>query len=739
MRLQLCGAFRAHPHFIEPILRRAARGSAITDWDPPEWLLEHQIDAAARVGGSLTVFRGAFLADAVGLGKTYVSLAVATRYDRTVVVAPASLVSQWSRAADIVRAEITILSHEALSRGRRVPSSDLIVVDEAHRFRNPHTRRYRRLARDLGHAHLLLVTATPVVNHPRDLASLLRLFLPDNGLAVLGVSSIERAMSDRDYDALAHASTPLIVARSLRVLAGEGPQIPQPVDERIRHPPPLPDRSLDRLIDGVRALRFPGTPDGRATELLRSHLLHRLASSTAACRETLRRHLAYLDRALNAFSRGETVTRSAARHLFGPGDDLQLELTSLLAPRSLVLDTREVFEEEQHRVLGLLKELPTGMHSNPKADCLEAILQGRDTRRTIVFVTAISTALDLATRLRWRRVAVVGGGRAWISSGRVSVEAVLGLFAPRARRAAEPSRMIRVETLLATDLVSEGLDLQDADAIVHYDLPWTPLRLAQRLGRIARLGSEHTSAGVFWFQPAPRLERHLRTAHRLGEKAKWQLRLGVTATSTIGQAQVLNEMFEYRERIGFPAPDTRPAQARVPFSVVHGPLCLLLATRWHLPQGTCRELITVVGDPPKPVKDYRVTHMMKHILCSSPPSATGRAEQPMPTALSLLRSRLRAACSHCRDGETVRLRRVILHHARIAGRQRDHLRIELLDGALDRLAMGLTAGPAGELSDLARRGFPNRALRDWLTRNPIWSATAPACQIEAFICGNGLG
>jgi len=737
--LQLCGAIRTDPRFIESILRRAARGAAITDWDPPEWLLDHQTDAATRVGGSLCVFSGALLADAVGLGKTYVSLAIATRYRRTAVVAPASLVSQWKRAADRVRTPITILSHEALSRGRRVPASNLIVVDEAHRFRNPHTRRYHRLACDLGRAHILLVTATPVVNHPRDLASLLRLFLPDNGLAVLGLTSIERAIADRDYDALAHASTPLIVARSLRVLAGGGPQIPRPVDEQPRHPPPLPGRRLHQLIGDIVELGFPGTPDGRAVQLLRNHLLHRLASSTAACRETLRRHLAYLDRALNAFSRGETITRPAARHLFGPGDDLQLELPSLLAPRFLPLAALEVFEEEQYRVLRLLEELPTGIHSNPKADCLEAILEQREARRTIVFVAAVSTALDLARRLRWRRIAVVGGGRAWISSGRVPVETALSLFAPRARRAAEPGRMIRVATLLATDLVSEGLDLQDADGIVHYDLPWTPLGLAQRLGRVARLGSEHTSASVFWFRPPPALERYLRTAHRLGEKADWQLQLGVSATSTIGRAQVLNQMFEYRERIGFPAPDGGPAQSHVPFSIVHGLPCLLLAAQWHLPGGTCRELITVRGDPPQPVRDYRITHTLKRELCSSPPSLSNGSERLMQTALSVLRSRLRAACSHCCDSETVRLKRTILHHARIAGRRRDRVRIELLDGALDRLAMGLAAGPARELNDLAQSGFPNRALLTWLSRHPVRPSLTPSCQVEGFILGAGLG
>src|SRR5256885_384380 len=58
----------------------AARGPACDTWSPPSWLLPHQVDGAQRIAGSLLAFRGALLADATGLGKTYVALSVATRY-----------------------------------------------------------------------------------------------------------------------------------------------------------------------------------------------------------------------------------------------------------------------------------------------------------------------------------------------------------------------------------------------------------------------------------------------------------------------------------------------------------------------------------------------------------------------------------------------------------------------------------------------------------------------------------
>src|SRR5882724_3801950 len=52
---------------IAAVIGLAARGPACDTWDPPGWLLPHQIDAARRIAGSLLAFRGALLADATGL------------------------------------------------------------------------------------------------------------------------------------------------------------------------------------------------------------------------------------------------------------------------------------------------------------------------------------------------------------------------------------------------------------------------------------------------------------------------------------------------------------------------------------------------------------------------------------------------------------------------------------------------------------------------------------------------
>ena len=77
-----------------------------------------------------------------------------------------------------------------------------------------------------------------------------------------------------------------------------------------------------------------------------------------------------------------------------------------------------------------------------------------------------------------------------------------------------------IDLLLTTDLLSEGVDLQDASVVVHLDVPWTPARLAQRVGRVARLGSAHSRVSVHGLAPPADVAAWLRIADRLRAKAR---------------------------------------------------------------------------------------------------------------------------------------------------------------------------------------------------------------------------
>jgi superfamily II DNA or RNA helicase len=106
-------------------------------------------------------------------------------------------------------------------------------------------------------------------------------------------------------------------------------------------------------------------------------------------------------------------------------------------------------------------------------------------------------------------------------SGAGEKGSVLGRFAPKANpehRCKDPSE--EIATLVTTDVMAEGLNLQDCDKIVNYDLHWNPVRLIQRFGRIDRIGSEYDRVFGFNFLPEAGLERNLGLRHVLRHRIR---------------------------------------------------------------------------------------------------------------------------------------------------------------------------------------------------------------------------
>src|SRR5207244_12871735 len=129
-------------------------------------------------------------------------------------------------------------------------------------------------------------------------------------------------------------------------------------------------------------------------------------------------------------------------------------------------------------------------------------------------------------RLRGHRLAAVTGERGWFGKEPTGREDVLRAFAPRARGAPLPRLALETDVLIATDILSEGLNLQDAVRVIHYDLPWSPARLAQRVGRIDRAGSPHERIETVTFLPPPSLADALAMERRLVTKCRMQSRAG---------------------------------------------------------------------------------------------------------------------------------------------------------------------------------------------------------------------
>ncbi|HEU4700278.1 MAG TPA: DEAD/DEAH box helicase [Gemmatimonadales bacterium] len=509
-----------------------ARALALPERDVPlaEWLRPAQRRPARRVLAALERHGGALLAAPVGSGKTYVALAVATVYARrwprvpVVCLVPAALAPQWRRVAEALGVELVLVSHERASRGRLPPATrrGLVVVDESHRFRNPLTRRYAHVARWLAGRPTLFLSATPVVNRLGDLAAQLRLAVRDDALRAYGTPSLAAAFAD---------APGALAALGHLVVAGEDEQAGALPMRRPRDgagdwtlPP-----AWEALIAEVGRLHLADAPPVAA--LLRGSLLRALASSPAAFAAALRRYQRLLEHARDARAAGRPLGRLALRRLVGDSDQLLLwplldaTLTPTRAPGHAHACAPELAVDDLPRVAALARAADALRGAaDPKAARLAALVA--DGRPTLVFTWARETVRWLRDRLA--ETAPSPGPIAWCTGARAGVgtlplerAAVLGWFAPgRARRAARlPDDVRTPRVLVATDVAAEGLDLQHAGRVVHYDLPWTATRLAQREGRAVRLGSAHPSVEVVCFTPPEPLERRLRQCAILAGKA----------------------------------------------------------------------------------------------------------------------------------------------------------------------------------------------------------------------------
>lgn len=467
--------------------------------EPPDLaiLAPHQRAAVARLRGILDRHGGAVLADDVGLGKSYVAAAVAKAAvaagEEVELIVPAALVAQWTNLQKRFGLDLPVRSHDALLRADLLPRpGGLIIVDEAHRFRNPATKRYRSLALRVIGKKLLLVTATPVCNGAHDLAALLRLIVPDDAVRLRGVESIGRAFAEERFDQLAVIVEELVVRRDRRALTPRL-QFGSMRREIVKFP-----ASTEVVRSELDALRFPLIAAAGDVPLLRGLLQRRLESSRAALLDSLRRQRRFYCRAREALREGRNLSKRDYRKIFGDDDDgawfQDVLFRDLWLPPAS--GNAAAIESVVNEIAALDRCLAAASEvADSKLDVLRGLL-ATCARPLLVYTSAIATARDLHRNL----------GREVRSGLVTSKDAMSG-----ALRASTPeavfSALRELDVLVTTDLGAEGLNLQEAAAVVHYDLPWNPVRIDQRNGRAHRIGQRRDVVSAIYFVPDRRSDR----------------------------------------------------------------------------------------------------------------------------------------------------------------------------------------------------------------------------------------
>lgn len=253
--------------------------------------------------------------------------------------------------------------------------------------------------------------------------------------------------------------------------------------------------------------------------LMRILMFKRFESSVYAFHETAKRLLRIHERFLSALEAGIVPAGEDAQALLYESDrqeesglvDALRGLPEKYAAEDFDADLLKQHIEHDINILRSIRDLvaPITPDRDAKLQTLKRHLDAKALSNTkrLIFTQYADTARYLFANLN------PDGKQADIDviySGDKSKERLVGRFAPKANpeyRFAKDE--IELMTVIATDVLAEGLNLQDCDNIINYDLHWNPVRLIQRFGRIDRIGSDHEVVHGFNFLPETGLDRNL--------------------------------------------------------------------------------------------------------------------------------------------------------------------------------------------------------------------------------------
>jgi superfamily II DNA or RNA helicase len=565
-------------------------------------------------------FRGAFLCDGVGLGKTFIGLMLIDRLinrDRkkvALIVPKAARVPVWEKElrkrmpgvyGDF--SNLVVFNHTDLNRGSGFPErlekvrrmADVVIIDEAHHFRNPGIKgegdtapsRYWKLLDICEGKDVFFLTATPVNNSLLDLQHMIELFSgrqPDYFKAApLGIHSLpghfrkmekalEAVVSDGSgdgvvidqneaeevlqNDALFRAlvvqrsrayvkasqekyggsqaifpdrQDPLVVDYSVKKTYG---RLLTMIDEAFSKDKPLFSLAIYNPLAYYKGGgEVPAFEEGRQKQvvgLIRIQFLKRFESSAYAfersCMNLLYKILAFVTK--NSVTPAEVrrlerwkgqkkeildyVQLSLAQDTGDePAEDEDLvgeeELAAMEALEPAEFRVDEILQESYFDLDQIVDFLVELRKFEPKHDDkLRALIKLLKTdpvlkrEKVLIFSEFKATARYLQRQLEEGGIAGVDEVD---SADKRDRGDVIERFAPYYNESSSAglaaSGLAETRVLISTDVLSEGLNLQDATRLINYDLHWNPVRLMQRIGRVDRRLNPETESRLLADHP----------------------------------------------------------------------------------------------------------------------------------------------------------------------------------------------------------------------------------------------
>ena len=527
--------------------------------------LKYQEEAVLSARKVLQEYGGLFLSDVVGLGKTYMAALLAQQLDgRSLVIAPPHLLDMHNRGSwPNVFGDFRVPHTDFESIGkledlleRDVSKYVNVFIDESHRFRTETNQTYEMLAQICRGKRVILVSATPLNNTPRDILSQVKLFQNGKNSTIPNVRNLEAFFTrlekrlnglDRQADREQYFATVQANAKETREqilkylmirrtrgeimkyygedLTLQGLKFPNVSD-----PQPLfykfNKTENDIFIETVRLITrdftyarykpltyYEGKREHREVQsqqnlakFMKILLIKRLESSFHAFRLSLERFIRSYGRFIEEFHKGNVyISKKHINKIFELLEtDDQEAIDRLLdtdrAERLAAKDFNADFLRDLEADRVILKKIETlwkQIKRDPKWEAFSEVLRKDPILKkgkVIIFTESKETAEYLHEQIANdidRKVLLFTG-----SSDESARKEVIANFDARAF---QPQDKYRI--LVATEVLSEGVNLHRSNIVVNYDIPWNPTRLIQRVGRVNRVDTAFDTIHTYNFFP----------------------------------------------------------------------------------------------------------------------------------------------------------------------------------------------------------------------------------------------
>ena len=532
--------------------------------------LQYQLEAVADAESKLKRHGGVFLSDVVGLGKTFIASMLAAKLQKKVLVfAPPHLTEYWEDTLREFRVPAKVISSGLLRNLSPEEFKDysVVIVDEAHRFRNEETKSYETLHSICKGKKVILITATPYNNKPSDIKSQLLLFQDRYRSTIPGVTNLENFFKHLEWkikivdrkknpekfkEVLKECGKEIrtkilryVMVRRTRKeveeffkedLKAQGVSFPEvKPPKRIYY---LLDKELDNLynktIETIKNLSYAryrpalylktklkeNDPEFisqmNLSGLMKTLLLKRLESSFEAFRRTLDRFLESHEKFLNMFEKEGKIFVSKDIDVYELLEEDNIDKFLKLEEREkeikeytkeeLSTDFYEKLKTDTETIRTLRKRW-LEVDRDPKLSKFLELLRGKDFILSKAKKILIFTEFSETAEYLGKKLKETFGNCVLVysSKSKPSVrKEIIANFDPNAIK-----RKDNIKILITTDVLAEGINLHRSNIVINYDIPWNPTKVLQRVGRINRVGTSFKEIYIYNFFPVGTTEKEL--------------------------------------------------------------------------------------------------------------------------------------------------------------------------------------------------------------------------------------